>query len=189
MLRNKRGTIVSSIETIVKDIIAKTSTKSRYNDDQLYNYNRISYPKNDFSYLAMNSDKSVLIMSYLQDYENDDNSKNGALVNIAYSNTSGEQKIKANKLKQIIHNVGYTRFNTNIVRNLFFISNILRIVRLQINREFTQNRNILKSSHFAISPSITEYGIMNPNEAYSSKYRGERSFNDEMPREQSYDEV
>ena len=49
------------------------------------------------------------------------------------------------------------------------VSNILRIIRLQLNREFTQNRNILKSSHFAISPAITEYGVMDPNESFDSK--------------------
>ncbi|NBV29340.1 hypothetical protein EBS02_10080, partial [bacterium] len=72
------------------------------------------------------------------------------------------------------------RFNTNVIRNLFFISNILRIIRLQINREFTQNRSILKSSHFAISPSVTEYGMMDPNESFNSTYRDAKSFNDSI---------
>ena len=74
--------------------------------------------------------------------------------------------------------IGQSRFNTHIVRNMFFISNILRIVRLQLNREFTQNRNILKSSHFAISPEITEYDINDSNVTFESKFRNVSQFND-----------
>ena len=75
----------------------------------------------------------------------------------------------SNELNDLFETIGNARFNTHIIRNMFFISNILRIIRLQLNREFTQNRNILKSSHFAISPAITEYGVMDPNESFDSK--------------------
>lgn len=146
---------------------------------------------------------TVVIMSYLTDYNtnkhtSEDNNELKLFVydfkNVPLIAPRGpKQRIFSDSLQKTISHIGYYRFNTNIVRNMFFISNILRIIRLQINREFTQNRNILKSSHFAISPSITEYGTMNPNEAYNSNYRGEREFNDESGKfyesEKFYDEV
>jgi hypothetical protein len=130
-----------------------------------------------------------LIMSYLKEYNykgkfdgyTDDN-KNNPLVTFIYSrgNANPRSTNGTTTLRETIRNIGYLRFNTNIIRNLFFISNILRIIRLQINREFTQNRSILKSSHFAISPSVTEYGIMDPNESFHSSYRGASTFNDTL---------
>jgi hypothetical protein len=133
---------------------------------------------------------TLLIMSYLKEYNyrgkfdinaytaNDSNSN--PLVKFEYSSNAGNPLATEGTilLRETIRNISYLRFNTNIIRNLFFISNILRIVRLQINREFTQNRNILKSSHFAISPSVTEYGMMDPNEISSSKYRDAGTYND-----------
>ena len=127
---------------------------------------------------------AALVMSYLREYQyrgqfeetkyNDleGNSKN-PLVRFEYPLSS-----LTSNLRDTLQNIGYLRFNTNVIRNLFFISNILRIIRLQINREFTQNRSILKSSHFAISPSVTEYGMVDPNESFNSTYRDANSFND-----------
>jgi hypothetical protein len=137
---------------------------------------------------------TMVIMTYLKSYDEDIVSKdstNSVVQSYMYSNEiDPPQLINPNNLKNLIPYIGFNRFNTNIVRNMFFISNILRIIRLQINREFTQNRNILKSSHFAISPSITEYGTMDPNEVYESTYRGAKSFNDEFtPDKEYYDEV
>jgi hypothetical protein len=128
---------------------------------------------------------TTLVMSYLKEYSyyNDKdfttpgvNSKSNPLVIYKYETGNKETE----RLESFLAITGYTRFNTNVVRNLFFISNVLRIIRLQINREFTQNRNILKSSHFAISPSVTEYGMMDPNEVFESRYRGARMFNDSI---------
>lgn len=126
-----------------------------------------------------------LVMSYLReyqyrgkfeqtDYDTIDN-KSNPLVRFEY--TVGDIPMH---LSNTLQNIGFLRFNTNVIRNLFFISNILRIIRLQINREFTQNRSILKSSHFAISPSVTEYGMMDPNESFNSTYRDAKSFNDSI---------
>ena len=84
------------------------------------------------------------------------------------------------EIKNLLTHISKSRFDTHIVRNMFFISNILRIIRLQINREFTQNRNILKNSHFAISPTITEYGINSPNEAFNSNFNDASPFNDQI---------
>ena len=33
---------------------------------------------------------------------------------------------------------GYDRFNTNIVRNMFFITNLYRTLRLKLNQELVQ---------------------------------------------------
>jgi hypothetical protein len=127
-----------------------------------------------------------LVMSYLKEYQYrgpfNQNTYDGAnnientsnpLVRFVYAAGAGTAS-----LRHTLQNIGFLRFNTNVIRNLFFISNILRIIRLQINREFTQNRSILKSSHFAISPSVTEYGMMDPNESFNSTYRDAKSFND-----------
>jgi hypothetical protein len=128
---------------------------------------------------------AYLVMSYLKEYSYYDqsdynnaskDSKSNPLVVYKYDNAAKD----ITRMENFLAITGFTRFNTNVVRNLFFISNILRIIRLQINREFTQNRNILKSSHFAIAPSVTEYGMMDPNEAFMSKYRGARMFNDSI---------
>jgi ribosomal protein S15P/S13E len=50
------------------------------------------------------------------------------------------------------------RFNTIFIRNLFFITNVSRIIRLKLNRELTQNRNVIVSSHSTVTASMTEYG-------------------------------
>lgn len=135
---------------------------------------------------------SILVMSYLKEYQyrgkfepNDyitNNNKSNPLVRFDYAQENVEN------LRNTLQNIGFLRFNTNVIRNLFFISNILRIIRLQINREFTQNRSILKSSHFAISPSVTEYGMMDPNESFNSTYRDAKSFNDSIENYSNSDE-
>jgi len=71
----------------------------------------------------------------------------------------------------ILENIGRLRFDTTIVRNLFFIVNILRVTRLKLNRELTASRNVVVNSHYAVNPSITEYGVdpFGPHEMYLSK--------------------
>jgi hypothetical protein len=54
--------------------------------------------------------------------------------------------------------IGETRFNTFFVRKLFFITNVVRVVRLKLNRELTQSRGVLVSSHSAVAAGLTEYG-------------------------------
>jgi hypothetical protein len=61
--------------------------------------------------------------------------------------------------------VGKARFDTRIVRNLFFISNIQRLMRLKLNQELTQYRNVLVSNHSVVNPGVTEYGYMPPTAA------------------------
>lgn len=77
--------------------------------------------------------------------------------------------------------IGRARFDTRLVRNLFFIVNVLRLVRAKLSRELTQSRNVIVSSHAAVAAGVTEYGsdAFGPNEVYgSSLLNGQRRFND-----------
>jgi len=60
--------------------------------------------------------------------------------------------------REHLEEVGFNRFNTRLSRNLFFITNVLRLVRQQLNRSLTQNRSVILSSHDAVRPSLMEYG-------------------------------
>ena len=198
----------SAIQSLMIKLLKNREDSSKMFKDEInFNEDRISEmavnaPGNPGLFRVPNANQfnnsTTLIMSYLSDYDASTSQPfERALKTFIYSDNNIiaamggpanqiSQQIRTENLKDIIQNIGYHRFNTNIVRNMFFISNVLRIIRLQINREFTQNRNILKSSHFAISPSITEYGTMDPNEVYNSRYRGAKAFNDES---QYYEEI
>ena len=73
--------------------------------------------------------------------------------------------------KNKLNGISKLRFDTHFIRNLFFITNINRVVRQKLNRDLTQSRNVLVSSHDAVNPGITEYGFdpYSPNEVYSDK--------------------
>jgi len=57
-----------------------------------------------------------------------------------------------------LEGIAQSRFDTRFVRNLFFITNVVRLLRLKLNRELTQSRNVVVSSHYAVASGITEYG-------------------------------
>ena len=63
------------------------------------------------------------------------------------------------------------RFNTTVVRNLFFITNLNRVLRLLFEKTLTYSRNVIKHGLEFTNPSLTEYGQfpMLPNETYGSK--------------------
>ena len=61
--------------------------------------------------------------------------------------------------KQRLESVGLARFNTHFIRDLFFIANVVRLVRLKLNRELTHSRGVLRASHMAVAPDVTEYGM------------------------------
>lgn len=63
---------------------------------------------------------------------------------------------------EMLHAIGKLRFDTRFVRNLFFISNVQRVMRLKLNQELTQYRNVLVSDHSVINPGVTEYGSIPP---------------------------
>jgi adenine C2-methylase RlmN of 23S rRNA A2503 and tRNA A37 len=67
------------------------------------------------------------------------------------------------------HMEGYERFNTQLVRNTIFLSNIQRILRSKINDVFVKAHKIVELSHKISDYSITEYNLVdkgtysNPN--------------------------
>ncbi|GFR88353.1 polyprotein pp220 [Elysia marginata] len=70
-----------------------------------------------------------------------------------------------------LETIGKARFDTRIVRNLFFITNIQRIMRLKLNQELTQYRNVLVSNHSVVNPGVTEYGYIPPSSATDPRLR------------------
>lgn len=73
------------------------------------------------------------------------------------------------------------RFNTTFIRNLCFITNVSRVVRLKLNRELTQNRNVIVSSHSTVASSITEYGsdpFSKDEHIGSDRFDGSKQYND-----------
>ena len=73
--------------------------------------------------------------------------------------------------KQAVTLIGFNRWNTTLVRNLFFISNVARVVRMKLAKELTQYRSVLVAGHSMVNPSITEYGAagFNPPETYEDQ--------------------
>jgi hypothetical protein len=67
--------------------------------------------------------------------------------------------------------VGKARFDTRIVRNLFFITNVQRVMRLKLNQELTQYRNVLVSNHSVVNPGVTEFGFMPPSVSSEARFR------------------
>ena len=78
---------------------------------------------------------------------------------------------KANIKLAALDAVGKARFDTRIVRNLFFITNIQRLMRLKLNQELTQYRNVLVSNHSVINPGVTEYGYLPPSSTSPERLR------------------
>ncbi len=81
--------------------------------------------------------------------------------------------------KDSLEAIGKARFDTRFVRNYFFITNLVRVMRMKLNRELTQSRNVLVVSHMAVAPGLTEFGTdsFTPNEilddapvGYSSRF-------------------
>jgi len=102
-------------------------------------------------------------------------------INIDDDNAIVEVKLPAFENKQRLEAIGMTRFNTRFVRNIFFITNVVRVLRLKLNRELTQSRNVLVSSHMSVAAGVTEYGSdpFGPNEVNASNMvTGTSRFND-----------
>ena len=80
---------------------------------------------------------------------------------VSFNNIENKHRLQA---------IGKLRFDTYFVRKLFFITNVARILRLKLNRELTQSRSVLPTSHMSVTPGITEYDLdpFAPNEVYAS---------------------
>jgi hypothetical protein len=68
-------------------------------------------------------------------------------------------KLYNSTTKRRLEAIGLARFNTHFIRDLFFIANVVRLVRLKLNRELTHSRGVLRASHMAVAPDVTEYGM------------------------------
>ena len=75
------------------------------------------------------------------------------------------------ELKQRLEAIGRLRFDTTMVRNMFFITNVTRLIRLKLSRELSHSRSVLRSSHMAVAAEVTEYGTdpYGPNSVYDSR--------------------
>jgi hypothetical protein len=60
------------------------------------------------------------------------------------------------------HLEGYERFNTRIVRNAIFLSNIQRVIRSKLNNVFVKAHNLVERSHRVADYNITEYNAVDP---------------------------
>ena len=109
--------------------------------------------------------------------EGDRQSRNHALTYLAPSspNDATEEAVRLVDVgvdaKRNYEIAGLYRWNTRIVRNLFFITNLVRLIRLKLGRELTQNRHVIARSHEAIATDLTEYGLGadGPNETIHAR--------------------
>jgi hypothetical protein len=87
--------------------------------------------------------------------------------------------------------IGKLRFDTFFVRKLFFITNVARIIRLKLNRELTQSRSVLPTSHMSVTPGITEYDLdpFAPNEVYASRIGDGYDYDNMVDRPELTDET
>ena len=120
------------------------------------------------------SSRRAAHLTYLKSESNTDEDTGAAIVEISIPH----------QLKNKLEWIGKSRFDTRFIRNIFFITNVVRILRLKLNRELSQSRNVLVSSHMSVAAGITEYGSdpFGPNEVYNSNMlNGESRYNDGMP--------
>jgi hypothetical protein len=85
-----------------------------------------------------------------------------------------EVTLPSGSAKLQLEAIGKERFDTRFIRNIFFITNVVRILRLKLNRELSQSRNVLVASHASVSAGVTEYGSdpFGPNEVIDSTTLG-----------------
>jgi hypothetical protein len=86
------------------------------------------------------------------------------------------------EVRERLEAIGRMRFDTRFVRNMFFVTNVVRLLRLKLQRELTDGRGVLAASHQAVAAAVTEFGAdpFGPNETLSSRRPGEvRRYADE----------
>lgn len=69
-----------------------------------------------------------------------------------------------------VHAVGDARFNTRIIRNLVFVTDVVRALDLRIRRELSDKRSVIVESAAAFTPGMYEYGNdpFAPSESFGS---------------------
>ena len=94
-----------------------------------------------------------------------ESSFNYSILSYPYRDTNGVFHIQnimlTNDNLKTLMKAGKERFNTNITRNLFFITNLYRILRLKLNQELVQTRSMIISTDNLVTPAVTEYGVSN----------------------------
>lgn len=68
--------------------------------------------------------------------------------------TTDVDKVTAKSYLQVI---GKSRFDTKLIRNIFFIMNVWRLLRLKLDRELTQFHSVITRGNSLVNPSLTEY--------------------------------
>ena len=76
-------------------------------------------------------------------------------------------------LKKVLQLIGKLRFNTRFVRNLFFLVNIYRSLRLKLRIDLTYNKNLVVKSHAVIRPDNTEFIL---NQTKEDSYPGSKMY-------------
>jgi hypothetical protein len=83
----------------------------------------------------------------------------------------GIGSIRVEQLQRVgMDAIGKIRFDTKLVRNIFFITNVLRILRLKLERELTQYHSVVTRGNGLVNPSITEYDRDNFGTRRSAQY-------------------
>jgi hypothetical protein len=112
------------------------------------------------------------------------NEVGGGLATVNPGSSNAVERIRRLQL------AGKARFDTRLVRNLFFISNVQRVLRLRLDQELTEYRNVLIKNDATVNPGVTEYGSLptrttvkdypsGPQETVNSRrYNSSRSFFD-----------
>lgn len=118
----------------------------------------------------MQSSQRSVKLTYLKKPA-DNEPAEAAVVEVALPSRAAKLQLEA---------IGKERFDTRFIRNIFFITNVVRILRLKLNRELSQSRNVLVASHASVSAGVTEYGSdpFGPNEVIDSTLGGLPRFND-----------
>ena len=75
--------------------------------------------------------------------------------------------------KKMVQLIGKLRFNTRFVRNLFFLVNLYRSLRLKLRMDLTYNKNVVVKSHAVTRPDNTEFIV---NQTKEDVYKGTRMY-------------
>jgi len=60
--------------------------------------------------------------------------------------------------KSLLLKVGKQRFDSSLIRNLFFITNVYRLTREKLSQELAHSRTIIQRGDDLVRPSMTEFG-------------------------------
>jgi hypothetical protein len=140
----------------------------------------ISYSKRKANYDT--SDHANNTLHYLDITNSRDEDRYGATLepdneNVYNNDQVHEVKID-DELKAYLVAVGKMRFNTKYIRNLIFIVNLYRSVRLKLQRDLVYNKEIIARSSSITDPSITEFrgnSVYTPRRPYGTG-KGQRRY-------------